>query len=86
MISGYRSTAASMTRGPVDARQTQIGDDDVEGELGQRLERRLAAFGLDHLVSVIRQTLGHGRSQRRLVFDEQQMFRSISHLCGASTF
>ena len=66
--------------GPVDARQAQIGDDDVEGEFGQGLERRLAAFGLDHLVSVIRQTLGHGRSERRFVFDEQQMFRSISHL------
>ena len=66
--------------GPVDARQAQVGDHDVEREFGESLERRLAAFGLDHLVSVIRQTLGHRRSERRLVFDKQQMFRSIRHL------
>ena len=72
--------------GSVDARQAQVGDDDVEGEVGQGFKRRLAAFGLDHLVPVIRQPLRHRRSQRRLVFDEQQMFRSISHLCGRRHF
>ena len=67
-------------RRPVDAWQAQVGDDDVEGELGQRFERHLAAFGLHDLVSVIRQALGNRHSQRRFVFDQQQMFRSISHL------
>ena len=68
----------------VDAGQPQVGDDDVEGEIGEPRERRLARFGLLDLIAVVGQLFGDRLAQRRLVFDQQQMFRSIRHLRGAN--
>ena len=36
--------------------------------------RRFARFGLFDLIAAVGQLLGDGLAQRRLVFDEQQMF------------
>ena len=63
-------------RGAVDARQPQVGDDDVEREVGELRERRLPGFGLLDLIAAIGQLLGDRLAQRRFVFDEQQMFQS----------
>ena len=62
-------------RGAVDAGQAQVGDDDVEGELGERAERRFARVGLLDLNPRSVELLGDGLAQRGLVFDEEQMFR-----------
>ena len=65
--------AASMTAGPVDAGQPQVGDDDVEGELLEQLERLFAAVGLDDFEAALGQPLGHERAQGRLVIDKEKM-------------
>ena len=62
-------------RRAVDARQPQVGDDDVEGEIGKA--GRAAASpesACSTSKSAVRQLLGDRLAQRRLVFDEQQMF------------
>ena len=64
----------------VDAGQAQVGDDDVEGELGQPRQRVLAARRLLDDEAVIGEPLGDGLPQRRLVVYEEQMFRVFSHL------
>ena len=61
-------------RGAVDAGQPQVRDDDVEGEFGEPRDRGLARFGLLDLIAAVGQLLGDGLPQRRLVFDQQQMF------------
>ena len=65
--------------------QAQIGDDDVEGEIGQRSIARSpeSAWTTSNPRSV--KPLGDRLAQRRFVFDEQQMFRCVSHL-AASVF
>ena len=73
-------------RGAVDAGQPQVGDDDVEGEVGELGERRLARSGLLDLVAAVGELLGDRLPQRRLVFDQQQMFHRIRHLAVAPTF
>ena len=70
----------------VDAGQPQVGDEDVEGELGQPRERLLAAVGLFDDEAVVRQPLRDRLAQRRLVVDDQQMFRVFSHLVGLAVF
>ena len=72
--------------GAVDAGQAQVGDDDVEGELGEPRERRLARVGLLDLVAAVGQLLGDGLAQRRLVFDEEQMFRLYQSFTQAPIF
>ena len=64
----------------VDARQAQVGDDDVEGELGQALQRLFPAVGLFDRKAVVGQPLGDGFPQRLLVIDDQQMFLAFRHL------
>ena len=66
--------------GAVDAGQAQVGDDDVEGEVGELRERGLAGVGLLDLVAAVAELLGDRLAQRRFVFDEQQMFQRIRHL------
>ena len=66
--------------------QPQVGDDDVEGELGEPGERRLAGFGLLDLIAAVGELLGDGLPQRRLVFDEQQMFQLDQSFSGAPRF
>ena len=41
-------------------------------------------LGLFDLIAAVGQLLGDGLPQRGLVFDEQQMFRWVSHLAGAN--
>ena len=50
---------------PVDARQAQVGDDDVEGEFGEFVERLLAGVGLHDVETVVGQAFRHGFAQRR---------------------
>ena len=70
----------------VDAREPQIGDEDVEGELGQPAERLFAAVGLLDDESVVGQAFSHRFAQRLLVVYDQQMFRRVSHLVGLAVF
>ena len=72
--------------GAVDAGQPEVGDDDVEREIGEPGERRLARVGLFDLVAAVGQLLGDGLPQRRLVLDEQQMFQPCQSFSGAPTF
>ena len=64
----------------VEAGQPQVGNDDVERKLRQSRIRGFAGIGLFHLVTAVRQLLGDSLTQRRLVFDEQHMFRRVRHL------
>ena len=59
--------------GSVDARQPQVGDDDVEGEFGQPFERGLAAGRLHHLVPVVAEPARGQLPQHALVLDQQQV-------------
>ena len=72
--------------GAVDAGQTQVGDDDVEGEVGETGDGGLARLGLLDVVAAVGQLLGDGLAQRRLVFNQQQMFCRVSHLPGRQYF
>ena len=71
--------------GAVDAWQPQVGDDDVEGEIVQVRHGGFTRFGLYDLVAAVGQLFGDGRSQRGLVFDQQQMFRSYQSFSEAPT-
>ena len=64
----------------VDARQPQVGDQDVEREVGQPLQRFLAAARLLDDEAVVGEPLGDRLAQRLLVVDDQQMFLTFRHL------
>ncbi len=64
----------------VDAWQAQVGDENVEGEVGEPFERLFAGACLLYRIPVIRQAFSDSRPQRRLVIDDEQMFPDISHL------
>ena len=68
--------------GPADPWHPEVGDDGVEREVGKLGQGRLSGIRLFDGESAVGELLGHGRPQGRLVFDEQQMFRRISHLAG----
>ena len=70
----------------VDARQPQVGDQDVEGEVGQPLQRVLAVACLLDDEPVVRQPFGDRRTERRLVVHDQQMFLIFRHLERATVF
>jgi hypothetical protein len=72
--------------GAADARQAQVREQDVEGELGELLESELSARGLLHGESVLDEALRHDLPQRVLVVHEQQMLWRISHLAGRRYF
>jgi hypothetical protein len=63
----------------VDARQAQVGDEDVEGEGRKPLEGLLAAGGLLDDEAVVGQPLRDRLAQRLLVVHEEQMFQALSH-------
>ena len=71
--------------GSVDAGQAQVGDDDVEREVGEPRERGFARFRLFDGIAVIGELLGDGLAERRFVLDEQEMFHRIRHLAGAKS-
>ena len=64
----------------VEARQAQVGDDDVEGKFGELLDRALAGVGLFDFEPVLGQALGECLAQRRLVLNQEEMFRGFRHL------
>ena len=70
----------------VDAREPEIGDQDVEGERRQPFERLLATRRLLDQEPVIDEPFGDRLTERRLVVYDQQMFRGVSHLCGRTVF
>ena len=59
--------------GAVDAGQPQIGDDRVEGEVGQQVARSFAALRFRHAVAVLDEALGRRFAKRLLVLDEEQV-------------
>jgi hypothetical protein len=69
-----------MTCRPSMPGQAQVGDQDVEGELGEPLEGLLAAAGLLDDEAVVGQPLRDRLAQRLLVVHDQQMFQAFSHL------
>ena len=64
----------------VDPRQAQVRDEDVEGKICQSREGGLARICLLDLEAAIGELLGDGLPEGGLVFDEEQMFRLVSHL------
>ena len=70
----------------IDARQAQIGDEDVEGELGERLDGALTRVRLHDDKPLIFEALCHRLSQWRLVLDEEQMSCGLRHLRGRQHF
>jgi len=68
--------------GTVDARQSQVRDNDVVREIGEAGDRSLARVRLVDLVAVVSELFGDCLAQRCFIFDEQQMFRAIRHLTG----
>src|SRR5439155_14001950 len=64
----------------VDAGQAEIGDNDVESELTESRERRLARIGLLDQVTAIAELLSDSLAKRGFVLDEEQMFRGLRHL------
>ena len=70
----------------VDARQPQVGEDDVEGEIGELSDGRFARFGLLDPEAAVRQLLGDRLAEGGLVFDEEEMSRRFSHLQGRQDF
>ena len=65
---------------PVHTRQTEVGDDDVERELGEPGDGVFAAGGLFDDEAVVGETFRDRFSQGGLVVYEKQMFRVFSHL------
>ena len=57
----------------VHPRQPEVGDEDVEGELVQPLERVFPARRLFDPEPVFRQPIGNGLTKSRLVVNEQKM-------------
>ena len=70
----------------VHARQSEVRDDDVEREIGEPRERFLAARRLLDDEAMVRESFGDSLTQRRLVVDEEQMFRVFSHLVARRYF
>ena len=81
---GYRSRARLDDPSPIDARQPQVGDHDVEGELLEQLQGPLAAIGLHNLKAPFGQPLGHQAAERGLVIDDKQVRGGTRRLQGAN--
>ena len=72
--------------GPGDTWQSQVGQDDVEGELAEGSHRLFAGMGLDDVETGVGEQVGECEAQRRLVLDEQQMRFLLRHLPRATRF
>ena len=66
--------------GPVNAREPEVGDDDVKGKLIEQLQCLLATGRFDDLEAALEQALGHHRAQSGFIVDKEQM-SSFSHVC-----
>jgi hypothetical protein len=70
----------------VDARKPKVGQDDVEGELREPLQRVFAAASLLDQKIVIGEPLRDCLTQRHFVVDDQQMFPAFRHLSEWAVF
>ena len=68
----------------VDARQPEVGDEDVEGELVEQLQRFFACFSLHDLEIPFPEPFRRHRSQGRFVVDEEEVGGGLRP-CGAPT-
>ena len=82
MMSGYSLSAASMTCVPSCPGSRRSVMTTSNAKSARSLDRALRRLGLDDVEPAIRQLLGDRLAQRRFVFDQQQMFRCVSHLAG----
>jgi len=73
-------------RRTVDARQPQVGEDDVEGKIRELSDGRFARFGLLHPEAPVRQLLGDRLAEGCLILDDEYMSRRFSHLQGRQDF
>ena len=64
----------------VNARQAQVGDDDVEGEALQLFEGLLARSGLGNLETLVQEPFRHHPPQRILIVYEENIWFGIRHL------
>jgi hypothetical protein len=58
---------------PVNSRQTQVRDDDVEGKTVERLDRGFAVGGLRDLIAFVCKSFCYNTSQRFLVVHEEEV-------------
>ncbi len=72
--------------GPGQARESEVGQDDVEGELAERSHGFFAGMGLNDVEAGVGEQVGECETQRRLVLDEQQMRFLFRHLPRATIF
>src|SRR5262249_10542327 len=72
--------------GAVDAGEAEVRDDDIEREICELGDRRLARVGLLHAVAAVAELLGDSLAQRRLVLYEEEMFLRFSHLTKRQHF
>ena len=86
MMSGIALERGVEDGAAVDAGQPEVRDDDVEREIGEPRERLLAARRLLDDEAMVGQPFGDSFPQRRLVVDEQQMFRVFRHLLARRYF
>ncbi len=70
----------------VDPRQTQVGDQNVEGEVGEPLERLFTAGRLLDEKAMVGEPLRNRLAQRMLVVHDQQMFLAFRHLVGIGRY
>ena len=66
-------------RGAVDARQPQVGDQEVEGELLNQFERLLAALGLDDFEAALGQAFGRQLPEGGFVIDQEEVGGGVRH-------
>ena len=71
-------SAVSIDLAAVDARQAEVGDDDVEGKTVERFDRGLAVRGLGHLVACVSKSFSYNTSQRFLVVYEEEVRHGLS--------
>src|SRR6185437_10817556 len=70
----------------VDAGQAEVGDDDIEREVGEPREGLFAAGGLFDDEAVVGEAFADSFPKCRLVVDEEQMFRVFRHLLARRYF
>ena len=68
------------------ARQPQIGEHHVEGELTECRDGFFAGVGLHDVEARVGQLVGDGGAEGGLVFDEEEMRFTVSHLPGVTRF
>ena len=71
----------------VDARQPQVGDQDVEGELVQPFERVFPACRLLDAKPMLAQPFGNGLAKSGFVVNEEEVLQGdFGHIVGVAVF